>query len=94
MDTQKTIDSLAAKMREQLGFSQEDATQAAAIAVSVLAAPGFDNAVDWLLNSRHTADPDIQNQFWALSDGLITDDEVESLSAAEIHEIRQRHAAA
>ena len=48
-------------------------------------------AVDWLLNSRHTADPDIQDAFWALADGVITEDEVESLGTEEI---RKRRAAA
>lgn len=36
----------------------------------------FDIAVDWLLNSRHTADPDIQDLFWGITDGYVTIDEV------------------
>ncbi len=54
-------------------------------------APGesknWDLAVDWLLNSRHTADPDIQDPFWACVDGLITREELETFSA---HDVRQR----
>lgn len=48
----------------------------------------WDTAVDWLLNSRHTADPDIQAEFWAISDGIATVDEVETLSRAELQERR------
>lgn len=29
----------------------------------------YDAAMDWLLNSRHTADPDIQDAFWGIVDG-------------------------
>lgn len=34
-------------------------------------------AVDWLLNSRHTADPDIQNAFWGYIDGKLTEDQLQ-----------------
>ncbi len=36
----------------------------------------WNNAVDWLLNSRHTGDPDIQTPFWQHVDGEITLDEL------------------
>ena len=39
---------------------------------------GWHEAIDWLLNSRHTGDPDIQAAFWALSDGLCTREEADS----------------
>jgi hypothetical protein len=39
----------------------------------------WNEAIDWLLNSRHTADPDIQNPFWAYVDGEIT---IEQLRAS------------
>ncbi len=51
----------------------------------------FDAAVDWLLNSRHTGDPDIQTEFWAIADGLATPDVVDALSAAELRELRAEH---
>ena len=50
----------------------------------------FDQAVDWLMNSRHTADPDIQDTFWAISDGQITRDEADTL---DMPEIRRRRSA-
>jgi hypothetical protein len=37
----------------------------------------WNNAVDWLLNSRHCGDPDIQTCFWAMADGLCTRDEAD-----------------
>jgi hypothetical protein len=43
-------------------------------------------AIDWLLNSRHTADPDIQGPFWAYCDGLITRDELDHFSASDVLE--------
>lgn len=49
----------------------------------------WDTAVDWLLNSRHTADPDIQTEFWAIADGLATCDEVENLLPSELRERRK-----
>lgn len=36
----------------------------------------WNDAIDWLLNSRYTADPDIQGPFWAHVDGEITLDEL------------------
>lgn len=44
----------------------------------------WNEAVDWLLNSRHTADPDIQRPFWAYVDGLITIEELDRFSAGDI----------
>lgn len=46
----------------------------------------WDDAVDWLLNSRYTGDPDIQTPFWARVDGHITSRELrdEKLSVAQI----------
>lgn len=32
-------------------------------------------AIDWLINSRHCADPDIQEVFWGLVDGKLTREE-------------------
>lgn len=32
----------------------------------------WNDAIDWLLNSRHTADPDIQSAFWGMVDGQVT----------------------
>lgn len=46
----------------------------------------WNDAVDWLLNSRHTADPDIQGPFWAYVDGLITRDELDHFSASDVQE--------
>ncbi len=50
---------------------------------------GWNLAVDWLLNSRHTADPDIQDPFWACADGQITRDELETFTAADVRQRRQ-----
>jgi hypothetical protein len=47
-------------------------------------------AIDWLLNSRHTADPDIQGPFWAYCDGLITRDELDHFSASDVLEREDR----
>jgi hypothetical protein len=47
----------------------------------------WNKAVDWLLNSRYTADPDIQGPFWAYVDGKITRDE---LSTFTIHDVLRR----
>lgn len=49
----------------------------------------WDTAIDWLLNSRHTADPDIQTAFWAVADGIATADEVEDLPPSELRERRK-----
>lgn len=32
----------------------------------------WNEAIDWLLNSRHTGDPDIQTAFWGIADGKFT----------------------
>lgn len=45
--------------------------------------PDWDAAVDWLLNSRHTADPAIQSAFWALSLGACTVDEADAGAMAD-----------
>ncbi len=37
----------------------------------------WNEAVDWLLNSRYTGDPDIQAAFWMLADGHCTRDEAD-----------------
>jgi hypothetical protein len=39
----------------------------------------WNEAVDWLLNSRHTGDPDIQNPFWGIVDGKYTRDQADRL---------------
>lgn len=41
--------------------------------------PLWDIAVDWLLNSRHTADLVIQDAFWGIVDGRCTRDEADAL---------------
>jgi len=46
----------------------------------------WDEAVDWLLNSRHTADLDIQRPFWAYMDGLITRDELDTFGWREVQQ--------
>lgn len=46
----------------------------------------WNDAIDWLLNSRHTADPDIQGPFWAYVDGLITRSELDHFSAKDVQE--------
>jgi hypothetical protein len=38
----------------------------------------WDDAIDWLLNSRHTADPDIQHAFWGIVDGKLTRDQADA----------------
>ena len=37
----------------------------------------WDEAVDWLLNSRYTADPDIQKAFWGIVVGKCSRDDAE-----------------
>lgn len=39
--------------------------------------PDWNEAVDWLLNSRHCADPDVQSAFRALAEGRCTRDEAD-----------------
>lgn len=60
----------------------------------------WNEAVDWLLNSNHCGDPDIQAAFWLLADGHITRDEAkagfrddQSLTDLQ-HEIEAAEAAA
>lgn len=62
---------------------QEDT---AAMARKTAADRRWNEAVDWLLNSRHTADPDIQAPFWAYVDGLITRDELETFDTDRVAE--------
>lgn len=38
----------------------------------------WNEAVDWLLNSRHTADPDIQSAFWGLAEGRFTREQADN----------------
>ena len=35
-------------------------------------------AIDWLLNSRHTADPDIQSAFWGMVEGRFTREQADT----------------
>lgn len=49
----------------------------------------WDDAIDWLLNSRHTADRDIQDPFWAYVDGWITRDELDEFTSADVRERRE-----
>jgi hypothetical protein len=37
----------------------------------------WNEALDWLLNSRHTGDPDIQAAFWLLAAGRCTREEAD-----------------
>lgn len=46
----------------------------------------WDEAVDWLLNSRHTADPGIQDPFWAYVDGVINRAELETFGWRDVEE--------
>lgn len=39
----------------------------------------WNDAIDWLLNSRHTGDPDIQKAFWGIVDRKHTRDEADKL---------------
>jgi hypothetical protein len=39
----------------------------------------WNDAVDWLLNSRYTSDPHIQDMFWGIVDGKHTRDEADRL---------------
>lgn len=48
----------------------------------------WDGAINWLLNSRHTGDPDIQKPFWAYVDGHITLDELDSFTSNDVEERR------
>jgi antitoxin (DNA-binding transcriptional repressor) of toxin-antitoxin stability system len=50
----------------------------------------WDDAVDWLLNSRHTADLDIQTAFWGIADGKCTRDNADGWAAEENY--RRRNA--
>lgn len=43
----------------------------------------WNDAVDWLLNSRHTADPDIQRVFWGVAGGHYDRDEAEDIVEPE-----------
>lgn len=38
----------------------------------------WNDAIDWLLDSPYTGDPEIQGRFWALVDGRTIRDEVDS----------------
>lgn len=38
----------------------------------------WNEAVDWLLNSRHTAGPDIQRAFWGMVEGKYTRDQADN----------------
>jgi hypothetical protein len=38
----------------------------------------WNEAVDWLLNSRHTADPDIQTAFWGMVEGRFTREQADN----------------
>lgn len=66
---------LAAKLAS-IGRCQRVGCPAASNPEREAADKRWDDAIDWLLNSRHTADPDIQNPFWAHVDGEITLDEL------------------
>ena len=39
----------------------------------------WNDAIDWLLNSRHTGDPNIQKAFWGIVDGKYTRDQADQL---------------
>jgi hypothetical protein len=40
----------------------------------------WNDAVDWLLNSRHCGDPDIQDMFWGIAEGMCTRQEAETIN--------------
>jgi prevent-host-death family protein len=42
----------------------------------------WNEAIDWLLNSRHCADPGIQAAFWGIAEGKCTRENVEEWVAA------------
>lgn len=44
----------------------------------------WNEAVDWLLNSRHMADPDIQGPFWAYVEGLISREELDRFACEDV----------
>ena len=86
------------KARPRLG---ELAIEAAGGAVTILTSHGhpvarivpletetdrrWNDAVDWLLNSRHTGDPDIQTAFWGIVDGKCTRETVDTFVSAELY---------
>lgn len=53
----------------------------------------WDTAVDWLLNSGHNADMDVQDAFWMLSQGLCTEREADDGRLADGTTLRQARAA-
>lgn len=44
----------------------------------------WNDAIDWLLNSRHCADPDIQRAFWGLADGHLTREQADNSDFASL----------
>lgn len=38
----------------------------------------WNDAIDWLLNSRHTGDSDIQTAFWGMTEGKLTRDQADA----------------
>lgn len=38
----------------------------------------WNDAIDWLLNSRHTADPGIQSAFWGMVEGRFTREQADT----------------
>ncbi len=56
----------------------------------------WNEAVDWLINSPYCGEPEAQDPFWALADGLCTRDEASRGYMADgrtIHEVRNAHEA-
>lgn len=39
----------------------------------------WNEAIDWLMNSRHTAEPGIQTAFWGIVDGELTREQADKL---------------
>lgn len=52
---------------------------------------GWNDAVDWLLNSAHCGDPEIQAAFWLLADGGCTRDEASKGFMADGRNIVDAH---
>lgn len=73
----------AADLREEFGRMVGHLESQLRAARRQLAAKGdadakWSEAVDWLLNSRHTADPGIQHAFWGMADGELTREQADN----------------
>lgn len=50
----------------------------------------WNEAVDWLLNSRWTGDPEVQAAFWGMAEGWVTRDQAEAgyIDGRSLNELR------